>query len=838
MYRLVCVGGSGLWTYLSLVLRKKAAVDSRDRNRSDAVELPESVIIIDQAKEDRNKALEAVRKVYAGANFKEPKTSVYQLRIPNDKNGASATRLLFTEDCDDTTKSRLEYIRELDLDISNGFFGKPRLTATWATLYGFERVNGDPIQWLDDKNELARFRTGAAAPGKEAHMVLVGSVTGGTGAGLLPILARGLLGLDAGKDAAWAYAAHVIALGGWFNADAVNQEGVNAINANRLQQNSAQGYRALHNLLELYNNRVTQNQPPGNVVQTTLSLLASPPNLRQLQAPLSWQDDDAARIVETHAVPAFFDVVVDAILSRVGPSSIEQAADHKARIAFGQRDGFEFPPSAKGKAAKSALLSPETASMIVAAHRAELLSDECRFPLLAATRFGSLPIQRPQGFGKLFRDFIGASSLGGCRRSRMFIESMQTNLAAKATKVFDDCGRIPDGLLLSQALIINTIIDDLDKEYAPSKMRDELVAMVDTGARQARLDETDIRTKGERFAEWLWRLLIGRAQLEEVGKRVLDREGDTYWYDAQPPAFENQAQVMPGRGIHLRSTFATVESKGTTKQAIDNAVQVLRGVPPIYDTLGWAEPLGHYWAVQSDLRAPGALTSPTWNPFVEATRRLYLGVVLNLFDVVPMPQYPGPGDHTTLFGTTCHAVVHGMTQKFVGMIVWGVGLCPMPRFVNIDEDDTKHWVHAVDNHPQHEDAKRVLAWWLSSVGHDQSFTQILQHIVGPEHIAGPGQQNPPLDGAGRPLMLPFAPFPAAERGLLLPRLWHGDAVQLAEALATRQQHAFTTVTGSLEQRGSRYVLAALTPPLQAVPRLAGVPNDNPSLPSLVNDYTY
>ncbi|HHW97384.1 hypothetical protein KBB45_04470 [Myxococcota bacterium] len=185
-YSLVVVGGTGQWFLLELCMRQ-------------AVEFPTNVWIIDRdfnPHEERGQLAYVLAQKYREATGNEVGTRVFKPCVP-DENSNYLYKLIDDLGGENgrvfnTALSSFERYTTVD----EGFYGLPRLGVSWVSLQGFS-------------SRLDFLREQHTDP-----IVVVGSVAGGTGAGLLPYF---LGKLRDRNPSDWNSELIVCALTPWFN---------------------------------------------------------------------------------------------------------------------------------------------------------------------------------------------------------------------------------------------------------------------------------------------------------------------------------------------------------------------------------------------------------------------------------------------------------------------------------------------------------------------------------------------------------------------------------------------------------------------------------------------
>ena len=815
------VGGTGAWALLHLVLRRAAQEDAGLKGDG-LIDLPEQAVLIDQASSDSTHIIKAIRSVPCGNNL-----IIHQVRVRTgqrlvDCNAVGGAPLPGAESA--ICHSGLLRRRELERDTSKGFFGQPRLTAHWIRLNGIEitqPVNAPKPQWVVDINNNApRYGVRTAPVGGQLgaeSCIVVGSVAGGTGAGLLPGLLKELGGASSPPGAQWHYHLHVVALYPWFAV----QDGPGLPTAERLLSNAARGVEALYRGLESLDERFAAGAAPTHA--TTVTVLGDRGIKAPAQLPLS-PSSDATKAVDRRSVAPIFDSVVETLRHHLTPP--EEIAPEERRPAMVVSSAATAVRTDAAAGANGRQLTATSVRRIIAAHRAMVVADEARVPLRSATMLFGIPlggaIQRPSGLGDALGQVVLGAARAGGRRARVVLDAMVRRLKDHANTVFNDLGRLPKlldgrGTALSELVEVKMILSDLDRachnqEGALQQLRTE----ADTG-KGANLNLEDLESKGRGIADRVWSLLVGITD-------ELDFSESAKWMQyslVAPEALDGQVHPSGNsRGGAKGYKFAEL-SVGATAQDLVVALRTCAMDPTRYDTEGWAEVGGHYLAVRSDLTGPKGvqvLDAASWVGYRDATARLYRWLTLGTCSVVPLSQeeldwYDFPEGILSPI-LPAKVVVTAKPEVTLGLVLRECGIVPCPRLVAMEDKDALLMTLPTDpDTTQTAAIDEAMRWFANALA------QVEPGVAATLLAAIFGAQKPTATPVPNGT-LPFAPLPLGQQHLL-PRLWSPEELVLAAQLATIVDHLQRADARALcEPYPGVKVLNAISDPAIAVAPLA------------------
>ncbi|HEY0158239.1 MAG TPA: hypothetical protein VGF28_13235 [Thermoanaerobaculia bacterium] len=443
-YDLAVFGGSGQWVLLELLLRKA---------RGEHVEMPTRTWIIDPHQPDRAGTLPALVLKFETSQ----RLTVQRIRPKRDALRQPTFDAVLDKELDPAAayeglREHIEAVltaTERAYPTESGFFALPRLAASWVALAGFEH---DPPflvpKYLEEPGQL----------------VLVGSLAGGTGAGLLPQM---LLRVRAAEPAQWGKRVIVQALLPWLNPKKATGPG-EKVPWEHCLRNAGDGIRALRRIMDDIKARVPAG---GGVVPETLCAIAGvPPASAAASAP-----PDEQKVEKAGVAPRFIRVAVDSLLLLVG--SQDQQNAQAAKVVIGPA-----PVPLQGEAAE--LLAEYESRDGFSAVQLRALAEEitAKHSLVA----GAVSLHR--GFGRVIGGLFVARSLSGfTSRSKHGSTAWQsfwdgfTGELVKRADSLDD-GR---GVAVSLAKDIPATLKALDALFKSDDDRAQLFMDADAQAENA-----------------------------------------------------------------------------------------------------------------------------------------------------------------------------------------------------------------------------------------------------------------------------------------------------------------------------------------------------------------
>lgn len=192
-----------------------------------------------------------------------------------------------------------------NIDVRKGFFAVPRLGAVWTSKHEFEPPHEFP-EFLR-----APFLMDAS----KKPLIIVGSLAGGTGSGLLPML---LSRVRDGLVAHWARPVVALVFLPWFNPEQAplraDLPGFKPVEWKQCIRNAAFGILTLDDLTRRLQRRFTEEGPTPSTGSTSCVLCGIPASIAKEQAPLEYSSEfpdgtlhplfrAAAEFVETVTAP-------------------------------------------------------------------------------------------------------------------------------------------------------------------------------------------------------------------------------------------------------------------------------------------------------------------------------------------------------------------------------------------------------------------------------------------------------------------------------------------------------------------------------------------------------
>ena len=288
-FDLVAVGGTGQAFLLELCRGKQA--------RGDAAPFPNRYWIVDADTDTREPGGELSLSGVLSDHLADHGFANHLVKpdIPGNLDNPALLKDAFSEgwgilDAALTTgeKSRV--------DVRNGFFAIPRLAAVWTSK--------NELQFGDQENFFDAKYLGME---KDGALVIAGSLAGGTGAGLLPML------LNLSRSSAvpnWKRPVIVLAFLPWFNPELAPGAGPGArsITWEQCRHNAAFGILALEHKIKEFKQKLTDASPTPDTPFTCAALCGIPINEAKKQAPLNF-----AAELPVGTVHPIFRVAADAV---------------------------------------------------------------------------------------------------------------------------------------------------------------------------------------------------------------------------------------------------------------------------------------------------------------------------------------------------------------------------------------------------------------------------------------------------------------------------------------------------------------------------------------------
>ncbi len=306
MFDMVAVGGTGQCVLLELCFR---------RHRQPASPMPERVWIVDRDfGGDWGDVLRAQLDELGQA---------HQWVLPGGGTGARANLDQVLRD--DSTGPRLvrEVLRsgltwaERNHSMEKGFFAMPRLAASWVGLQGFNTPPGflDEPYLLDERQGVP--------------LLIVGSLAGGTGAGLLPLFTHLVRANDCKR---WKHPVWVLPVLPWFNPGRTP----NAPSWQDTCWNAADGVVELGRIIGNVDAAIGDSNPPNiqGIPLTGVSLLG-PSYDAEKESPLPADQVLRAQSFGGFSAGAFVTLVADYLLTLIRFERPPQVAASRRRAVVG-----------------------------------------------------------------------------------------------------------------------------------------------------------------------------------------------------------------------------------------------------------------------------------------------------------------------------------------------------------------------------------------------------------------------------------------------------------------------------------------------------------------------
>jgi hypothetical protein len=860
-YSLIAVGGSGLWSLLHLVLRAQSEWDIGRSGEPEGTRVPDVVVLLDQCQADVTAILNALGSLPAA---REMQVFTGAMSSPKGTDGRCAKHLTETEKVDrDPVEANslsvlahasMELRNELQKDTAAGFYAQPRLTSWWYELFGLDspirndgNVKNVPF-WVSALKAPQERRLSRTKELKITKLVVVGSLTGGTGAGLLPSVVSELSGLQ-DQLGGWRYELHVVGLLPWF---ALPPGFAGPPTADRLKANAVRGVQAMVDVFSRLSAHLGNAAVPA--MPTTLSLVGGSDQLLPLQRaikPGAKQDNSAVPdeidFVMRRSVAPVFDVVSDAITHRMRSANVNQVITGEPRIAFYRSQGS----TQMLEVGAPIVWNRTAAARVLAAHRAQLLADQAVFPLEhAAMLFGvSLGafIQRPEGMGVVLGEILRGSLAGGARLSRVLLDECRKLLQERADETFKALGKLPDPAQsepMQQLLAPSAVLKALDAAYSSRKRvnpngkqgnkQGELLRLADT----TRLDVATVRAKAPAVVDFLWHLLMGGAMSSTIQPLMASWDKQVWLPTSHARLTQAQGAVPVPIGLTGQADAGTeviefvIQHGGLLPQDLTDILDALRnslGAAPNFDTEGWSEVMGHYQAIQHDLKAANIaqqVGSASWLRFREASRDLYVGLALGELTLRPIPhdaiQRLFRAKGLVEASEPMMVVDTQNPQWVVGLSVNTVGLVPSPRWMRREDGDAAilQLAGRISNHAGRRFALQAVQWFAAQkVVPQQPTSQVLQAVAG---VAAGQAIDCPVDAQGYSMVLPSVIWPIDGQLLRLPVLAPPDLIATVARLASAPDvwsqaklSIANTFVAPLASRPNLVVLRQTTPQLTA-----------------------
>ncbi len=599
-FDLVVVGGTGQWLLLELCLRLERSPDP-----AKSMDFPENVWLVDRD-------LGPLNQLTAGNASRDHLSTVLQARLQEASrlrkadNHYSLSRIACQPAMgrESNLGSLLSDPKETDIawvattqlerntDVRQGFYALPRLSAIWTSIQGFE---GQPPAVIAGVPGFLTPASLAPAGPATRPIVVVGSLAGGTGAGLLPFLYQRLR--DA-PVAEWRRPVVIVAILPWFMPPAEAGGQFQTISWTRCCRNACSGIKALHRIscdlrrraLEAGEQELPPELPPTTCVLTG-------PSIEEAKA------TPVERIDPTGAGQRGFISPIIQMLADALPELIDQGRpqDQRQRFSFGTLQArFLRVASASRLPAASDLVSLHAAGTYWAALRAQAVATMDLEHAAHLSRHGALAlsgVQQVSGLRRSLGPMVLSAVLARRELTRTFLQSFAARLSRRAADLraaldsrvsASAAGNLPaifeelDNILEKQdreRLWKSADVKDGEAEKRGTDAADLVFAALLRTSDQAR-SSGDLRAGG--YTVEVRRLLPLHADQTDLGAEGVSFHG-------LPGVFESAAEVEALAEIYAREGELGVEEcdsrsyatfLGTAHVAADLAATLRVGHPP------------------------------------------------------------------------------------------------------------------------------------------------------------------------------------------------------------------------------------------------------------------
>lgn len=708
-YEVLAVGGSGQWFLLELCCWIA---------RDPAFQRPQAVWVVDPdwvpstpSEEDKRGLAWVVQR------------SLDELGIPATSVRPELERARTMEEWVNRDRDHLAAIcitdQEIQTSFEEGFYARPRLAAMCASVGRLvQSQSHQPVPLLDDRDqESPAGNLGTPGPA----LLVVGSLMGGTGAGLLPYFAQRLRRNPARE---WKRQVVIAALLPWFNPELARGSTVRwvdcCLNANR-------GVQALQDVHEelLGRLRAVNGHDLAYAGHTRFLLLGDPlaaakARNPQSLAPLERKDAGTidgvlARLVE--AIPQ--------LLSTPPNEQDEQLAEKKVHwqtllqaVARPRRDAGALPPGAAPERPLAEIASQ------VAALRAKSLSTAGGSERIWLGRL-FVPVS---GYGEVLGGVLRSAALGGPAAGREMYTEFTRQLGQLASRA-----RGTDGGLLQPDVAPTLLADqgaaikELDRAIPDRATRKRLWTLMD-----GKRSEADREDKARTSASLVFRALLRAADTRgpDALATFLGEGREWGW----SPLLPVDVRIPPGAVTSRLSTY------GIPAQATVDVLRRLRVEAGADDedcrSMAYARWFGSAHVLEERVEAPELLSvSPRPGSARHRALMMWCAASRGLLTLAPVP----PGQLTGV------DVTEGPTwrDKFgeprlvrlreggptIGLFLANLGFVPRAEVVEHGRPFSLDEVLKSGSGAISEDLERVRAWaefqCMEVLGHPPPWYRLL-----------------------------------------------------------------------------------------------------------------
>jgi hypothetical protein len=433
-FDLVVVGGTGQWLLLELCLRLE-----RSPHPKEFAEFPENVWLVDRDLGPLNQPGADASKEHLGAvlqgrlqeaNRRRQADNHYSLsRIacqPAMGRESNLGALLL-----DPKETDIAWVAttqlERNTDVRQGFYALPRLSAIWTSIQGFQ---GQPPAVVGGVPSFLLPSSLAPAGPAARPIVVVGSLAGGTGAGLLPYLYQRLR--DA-PVAAWRRPVVIVAVLPWFMPPAEGGGQFQTISWTRCCRNACSGVKALYRISADLRRRALEageQQLPAELPPTTCVLTG--PGIEEAKAAAVERIDPSGACQRGFIAP-IIQMLADAL-----PGLVDQGRpqDQRQRFGFGTLQArFLRVASASRSPATSELVSLHAAGTYWSALRAQAVAAMDLEHAAHLSRHGALAlggVQQVSGLRRSLGPMVLSAVLARRELTLAFLQSFTARLSRRA----------------------------------------------------------------------------------------------------------------------------------------------------------------------------------------------------------------------------------------------------------------------------------------------------------------------------------------------------------------------------------------------------------------------
>lgn len=512
-FDLVVVGGTGQWLLLELCMRQRRLQKKAD--------FPENIWLIDRdlgpVNQEPANSREATSDHLARVLARELEATDARLgahnryllsRIACQPEVGEATHLQamlsVPEELDVTWAATTQ--QERNTDVRQGFYALPRLSAIWTSIQGFRGQQDVVLNRLPTFLDPAYLGPAGLAP---RPLVVVGSLSGGTGAGLLPYLYQRLRDTPAQT---WRRPVVIVAVLPWFTPPAQAGGQFQTITWERCCRNASAGIKALYRItrdLRLRALEAGRNELPAELPPTTCVLAGPPIGLAASTPVTDLQPSDA---VERGFIAPTIQILADALPDLIDAGRTQ---DQRQRFSFGTlQTRFLRKKTGLDRQVAQDLLPLHSAGSYRAALQAQAVAGVDFEHAAHVSRFGPLGnIQQVSGLGRSVGGMVLSAALARREQTQRFLEAFTSRLRQRASELNDVFNL---EVSPSAASNLPMIFRELDEVLADSRLQLWTEGDVKDG-------KADIR--GPSAANVIFEALLQVNDGQETSYRVFRSEG-------------------------------------------------------------------------------------------------------------------------------------------------------------------------------------------------------------------------------------------------------------------------------------------------------------------------